>query len=165
MKTFIAVWQHRLLILVIALLVSGSNVSFAQSSQGPKDDIDAQRVGFITREVGLTTAEAQVFWPVYNKYRQDLELLRKGRSTELMAAKVNFDEYTNEEVSRIIENDFTYRQKELDLMIKYNEEFKKILPVKKVAKLYRADQLFKIYMIKDLKLDKSGTGVPDPKSK
>ena len=161
MKTFFSDRKNRFFFKILFIFVTAWNISLAQpTQQAQKDDIDAQRIGFITKELQLTTQEAQVFWPVYNKYRTELETLRKNRSTELMAAKVNFDEYSNEEVNKIIENEFVYRQKELDLMKRYNEEFKKILPIKKVAKLYRADQLFKIYMIKDLKQNNSDAGKP-----
>jgi len=148
----------RLLTSVSVLFISWGFSSAQPSPQEQKDEIDAQRVAFITKELDLSTQEAQVFWPVYNKYRKELEALRKSRATELMAAKVNFDNYSDEEMSKIIDNEFGYRQKELDLMKKYNEEFKKLLPLKKVAKLYRAEQYFKINLIKNIRQEKSGAG-------
>ena len=130
-----------------------------------KDDIDARRIGFITNEMELTPEEAQVFWPVYNKYRAEVETLKKSRATELMSAKINFDDYTDEEVNKAIENDFNSRQKELDILRRYNNEYKKLLPVKKVAKLYRAEQLFKISLLKEMRQEKAGErAVPPPKN-
>jgi hypothetical protein len=159
MKTLFLEYMPVRLIIILFILSASRGISSAQPSpQEQKDNIDAQRIGFITKELELTSVEAQVFWPVYNKYRTDLEILRKGRATELMAARVSFEDYSDEEVNKVIENEFSYRQKELDLSRKYNEEFKKILPLKKVAKLYRAEQLFKIYLLKDIKQDKSGIG-------
>lgn len=139
------------------LLLSWGSSSAQPLPQEQKDNIDAQRIGFITKQLDLTTQEAQIFWPVYNKYRSELESLRKSRATELMTAKINFDNYTDEEVSKLLDNELNYRQKEIELNRKYNEEFKKVIPVKKVAKLYRAEQLFKINLIKDYRQDK-GSG-------
>jgi hypothetical protein len=53
-------------------------------------------------------------------------------------------------VIKLIDDELEYRQKELDLQRKYNPEFKKVLPVKKVAKFYRAEQQFKINLIRDM---------------
>ena len=119
--------------------------------KGNPDDIEAKRIGFITQQLQLTPEEAKVFWPVYNKYHDEMEALRKGRATELLSAKINFDSMTDDEVNKLIDNEFSSRQKEIDIQRKYNTEFKKVLPVKKVAKLYRAEQLFKIMLIKEMK--------------
>ncbi len=143
------------------LLLLVSNELFAQSSSTTqKEDIEAQRVGFITKELQLTAQEAEEFWPMYNKYRKELIPFRKGRSGMLMANKVNFDTMSDEELSKVIDNEFDFRQKELDLTRRYNAEFKKVLSIKKVAKLYRAEQLFKIYLLKGNRLEKLDN--PDP---
>ena len=153
----------RLLALLLILFIS-PGISDAQppaekpsvkSTTDQKDQIDAQRIGFITNELNLSAEEAQVFWPVYNKYRSELNALRKSRATELMTARINFDNYSEEQINKLIDNEMTFRQRELDLTRKYNEEFKKVLPVKKVALLYRAEQQFKINLIKDARLDKA----------
>jgi len=143
-------------LIIIFLLSVSIGYSFAQpTSQEKKDDIDAQRIGFITKELQLTPQEAQEFWPVYNKYRAEVEVLRKSRATELMSARINLNDYTDEQLNKVIENEFNFRQKELDLSRRYNEEYKKILTFKKVASLYRAEQLFKISLIKDMRQEKT----------
>lgn len=142
--------------LLFFALLSVFAVAQPPVSQEQREEVEARRIGFITNEVQLSPEEAQVFWPVYNKYRDELEALRKDRANELMSAKINFDSYTDEQVSKAIDNEFNSRQKELDISRKYNTEFKKILPVKKVAKLYRAEQLFKISLLKDMRQDKGG---------
>jgi hypothetical protein len=153
----------RLLALLLILFISPgiSNAQppagqpAAKSTTDQKDQIDAQRIGFITNELSLSSEEAQVFWPVYNKYRSELNALRKSRATELLTARINFDNYSEEQINKLIDNEMNFRQRELDLTRKYNEEFKKVLPVKKVALLYRAEQQFKINLIKDARQDKA----------
>ncbi|MBX7141488.1 MAG: hypothetical protein K1X63_10460 [Chitinophagales bacterium] len=146
--------------LMLFILMIGKS-SQAQP-QGKRDDIEAMRIGFITQQLDLTTDEAKVFWPVYNKYHDEMEVLRKDRATELLSAKVNFDSMTDDEASKLIDNEFNSRQKEIDIQRKYNVEFKKVLPVKKVAKLYRAEQLFKIKLISEMKQPPAGRGADGP---
>ena len=140
--------RSNLFIAVCCMLAA--NIALAQGPPPDKDDIEARRVGFITQQLQLTTQEAQVFWPVYNRYHDELETLRKKKMSELLGAKMNFDNYTDEQVSKLIDEEMDSRQKELDLQRKYNVEFKKVLPVKKVALLYRAEQQFKVNLIRNM---------------
>lgn len=144
------------MMITLSLSLSAFN-SLAQQPTPPNhDDIEARRIGFITKELQLTPDEAKVFWPVYNKFRDELDVLRKGRASELLGAKMNFDSMTDEEVSKLIDNEFASRQKEIDIQRRYNIEFKKVLPVKKVARLYRAEQQFKVNLIKDMPQGQGG---------
>ena len=142
----------------VMLIILGTNLSpcftWAQNTPQQKD-IEARHIGFITNELQLTPEEAQTFWPVYNRYHGELETLRKKHATDLLAAKVNFDSYTDDQVSKLIDDEMNYRQSELDLQRKYSAAFKKVLPVKKVARFYRAEQQFKINLIRDLKQNSS----------
>ena len=143
-----------LFILMNALISTGSTL--AQPQQPQKENIEARHIGFITNQLQLTPEEAKVFWPVYNKYHAEVEALRKNHVTELLSAKVNFDSYTDDQVSKLIDDEMDYRQKELDIQRKYNPEFKKVLPVKKVAKFYRAEQQFKINLIREMQNNQEG---------
>jgi hypothetical protein len=115
------------------------------------------KVGFITDRLNLTPEEAKVFWPVYNKYQDELEIVRKSRRENLINAKMNFDEMTDKEVDKAIEAEIASRQNELDLLKKYHPQFRQVLPIKKVAKLYRAEEDFKrklLDMIQEKRGDK-----------
>ena len=101
------------------------------------------KVGFLTERLNLTAEEAKAFWPVYNKYEDDLEALRKSRRENLMNAKRNFDEMGDRDIEKAVDNEIAFRQNELDLLKKYHPQFKQVLPIKKVAKLYRAEEDFK----------------------
>lgn len=140
---------------LLSFLVLFSAIVFAQENKPPvRERLESLKVGFLTERLNLTAEEAKVFWPVYNKYQDELEQLRKSRRENLMNAKLNFDEMSDSEVEKTIDNELMYRQGELDVLKKYNPQFKKVLPVKKVAKLYKAEEDFKrklIDMIQDRK--------------
>ncbi|GDX52636.1 hypothetical protein LBMAG27_16830 [Bacteroidota bacterium] len=127
-----------------------------------KEKIEAIKIGYITKQLNLTADEAKVFWPVYNQYDAEMEVIRKGRLTELMNAKNNFESMSDADVSKTIDNEFNSQQQELNIKKKYNEEFKKVLPVKKVAKFWVAEQKFKLYLLEQLKQQKEN-GMPPPK--
>jgi hypothetical protein len=122
-----------------------------------QDKVEAFKVGFITERLNLTPEEAKIFWPVYNKYQDELEGLRKSRRENLINAKQNFDEMGDKDVEKAVDAELGYRQNELDLLKKYHPQFKQVLPIKKVAKLYRAEEDFKrklLEMIQERRMDK-----------
>lgn len=134
-------------ILVLGLMtIAGSMVA-----QTKKENIQAMKIAFITEKLDLTPQEAQQFWPVFNQYSDKMMELRKKRRQDNREARSNFDELSDKEVEQIVNNDLALRQKELDLQKEYNEKFKAVLPIKKVAKLYAAEEQFKVVLINKLK--------------
>lgn len=131
-----------------------------QDPQARHDDIDAMKIAYITKELNLTPDEAQQFWPVYNQYNDKLQEMRKKRMDAYKETKENIDKLSDKEVEAVIDNDLVSRQKELDLRKEYEAKFKTLLPIKKVAKLYAAEEQFKRVLLDKLK-DKPG-GPPAP---
>ncbi|HSH65868.1 MAG TPA: hypothetical protein VLB84_08740 [Bacteroidia bacterium] len=119
--------------------------------QSKRENIEAMKVAFITQKLDLTPQEAQQFWPVYNEYSDKTKELRKKRRQDNREARSNFDELSDKEIEQVVNNDLAYRQKELDIQKEYNEKFKAVLPIKKVAKLYAAEEQFKVVLINKLK--------------
>ncbi len=148
-------------ILVLMLLTSTVVLKAQPGGGDKKEKVEAIKVGYITKQLNLTPDEAKVFWPVYNQYDAEMEVIRKGRLTELMNAKINFDEMSDADVAKTIDNEFNYQQQELNIKKKYNEELKKVLPVKKVAKFWVAEQKFKLYLLEQLK-QQGGDGQMHP---
>jgi hypothetical protein len=121
------------------LLFSAS--SFGQENK--KEEIETMKVAFITRKLNLSPDEARSFWPLYNQYQDELDNIRGKRREDLRAVRDEFVSMSDKEVEKYIENELQHKQSELDLLKKYHLLFKKIIPVRKVALLYRAEEDFK----------------------
>lgn len=115
-----------------------------------RDKIEALRVSFITREVNFTTQEAQLFWPLYNEYNDKMEFNRKSFRQQYGPNK-QLSLNTDKDAELYLIAELNLKQKELDLYKEYYEKFKKVLPVKKVALLRRAEEDFKKELIKNIK--------------
>lgn len=124
-------------LLLISLVITG------QERRPVKERVDAMKIGFLTNRLNLTPEEAKTFWPVYNMYSDELEKLRKGRRENIINARDNFDDMSDAELEKTVDNEIISRQSELEILKKYHPQFKKILPIKKVAKLYKAEEDFK----------------------
>jgi hypothetical protein len=136
-------------ILSSLVLIFIINSAFAQT-ESKKDKIDALRATFIAKKVAFTTAESQAFWPLYNEMNDKLDAARKTFRLQYNA-KTNFDFATDKEAEAYLTAELNLKQKEYEIYKDYYERFKKILPVKKVAAVRRAEEDFKKELIKIVK--------------
>jgi Spy/CpxP family protein refolding chaperone len=129
-----------------------------------REKIEAAKVGFITQELNLTTEEAQKFWPIYNKYKEERHNLMGDRHKEDEDRK-KIDDMSDSEIEAMLNDRMDKKAKILELDKKYLAEFKKVLPIKKVAKLYKAEHKFKREMLQKFKQHKQGgpSGPQPPK--
>ncbi|MDD2964913.1 MAG: hypothetical protein PHQ65_05305 [Bacteroidales bacterium] len=147
-----------LVLLVVPLLVIGQ--------QRTKDDkrfeeIKAQKVAFITSKLDLSPAEAQEFWPVYNEYSQKKEDIHKERFGQKRKAKpLDVDQLSDEEAARILDEMVADQEKMAAIEKEYSLRFRKLLPVKKVLKLYEAEMEFKKMLLDRIKDHRPERGRP-----
>jgi hypothetical protein len=145
----------KFLISFLAIGIFSFNVSF---SQNRAEKIESMKIAFITKQLDLSPAEAQVFWPVYNEYTTKTEALRKTHRMELMEAKQNFDIMKDKEVETLVDGEIAFRQKELEIQKEYHSKFKAVLPIKKVARLYQAEEMFKRELLKKMQEQRKNNG-------
>jgi hypothetical protein len=137
--------------LIICLsLVLCAQLALAQDVS-KNEKIEAMKVGFITNKLELSAKEAQLFWPLYNEYNQKMEKLRKTKKSDIDDLKSKGDNLSDKEISTFMDEVFATRQKELDLQKEYFDKYAKVLPLKKVALLYQAENQFKRELLRKIK--------------
>ena len=122
----------------------------APPAQHKKEKVEAMRIAFLTQKLDLTPEEAQKFWPVYNEFHKKQDELRKKRKEETKAAKQNIDSLTDKQVESLVDGEIAFKQKNIDLEKEYHSKFKSVLPIKKVAKLYHAEEQFTHHLLEEL---------------
>lgn len=141
-------YNHRMMkhLFILALIFFTS--LFANAQQRTNDrgsEIEAYKVGFLTQKLDLSTEEAKAFWPIYNAWQSEQSELRKERMQKMISfRKINeIEELSDIEIQALIVNDFSFKQRELNLEKKYYYKLKSSLPIKIVGKFYRAQEAFK----------------------
>jgi Spy/CpxP family protein refolding chaperone len=149
--------NHKRIFLLLLLFNCFSNAAvFAQGpSPEAREEIETMKIGFLTRRLSLSQEEAKLFWPVYNQYSDELRDIREGHRSRMRSAKED-SEVTKEEWEKLADAEIQFRQQELDAMKKYHVQFKKILPPRKVAGLYRAEEDFKRELIEKIREGRPG---------
>jgi len=121
-----------------------SNYAYTQENDKKvgHERIEQLKIAFLTEKLRLTSEEAQRFWPVYNQYTQEQEtlfaMMRKNKKEQ-----PDIESMTDAQADDIINKQFEFEQRMLDLRKKYQIEFKKVLSPKKVAILYHAEKQFR----------------------
>lgn len=142
---------------ILLTLTLATHAAFSQGPPPPPDvdddKIEPLRIAFLTKYLELTSEEAQKFWPVYNQMRAEMKVIA-DKEDNLRSGK-SINDMTDEELNKLIAAHLDNEQKMLDIKKKYAEEFKKVLPLRKVALLADAENEFKREMIKHAK-DRQG---------
>jgi hypothetical protein len=116
-----------------------------------REKMESMKAAFITTKLDLTTEESTAFWPVYNKYQDELLQLRENRFKDMKEVRENKENLTDKDYEKVFDSEMQFRQAELDIMKKYNPQLKKTLPMKKLAKLHRAEEAFKRELLDRMK--------------
>jgi hypothetical protein len=120
--------------------------SFSQQMNGKiEEKVKIQRIAFITQRLSLTETEAQQFWPIFNEFTDKLQQIRKQPKVEKP-----FDELADADVEKMITAQFDRDSREIDLKKEYFVKLKKVISVKKIAKLYKAEKDFRGELVKQL---------------
>lgn len=140
-------YMHMKYLMLIGLLLCvGASTASAQPKQEARaDKIKAYRVAVFTEILNLSSEEAQGFWPIYNEYLDKRESLQK----ELKMTR-QIDGMSDNEVEDYIKKYFELRNKELDLEKDLTQKLRKVLPLRKIAKIPVAEREFREALVQKL---------------
>ena len=127
--------------------------------------IQSEKIAFITQELDLSPEEAQVFWPVYNQcWKESLEAHHKMMEAANEFRGKKGEELSDAELEKKLDAYIQANKASNQVMSDWYPKFKKVLPIRKVAKLYQAEEAFQQRMINNLR--KHGQRPPqDPNAK
>jgi hypothetical protein len=121
--------------LILILTLFFGSFSFAKAQNDNKENrtekVQALKIAFITQKLELTSAEAQKFWPVYNRYETDLRQV-------MVDNRGGGDAIDNEE-------------KVLNVKKKYRTEFINVIGQPKTNTLFNAEKEFRGVLMRQLK--------------
>lgn len=121
-------------------------VGLAQSrdqSVSQKEKIESFKIAFFTRQMQLTPQEATVFWPLYNQYMESMDIQKSNRRKSLQVTKELLDSMSDDEVNKLIDNRLLQAETALNERKEFVISLRKVLPAKKVAQYFKAEEQFK----------------------
>lgn len=144
--------MKKIIAIAVFFVFASVTFSFAQPKDKKHEErwekYRAEKIAFLTSNLELSPAEAQKFWPVYNqleKERWEAQIFRRQMEEKVIEAEETMSDQKIKQLTREFAGSL---RKEADLLVDYNEKFLEILPPGKVLKLYKAENEFRMYMIK-----------------
>lgn len=102
---------------------------FSSIAQPHGDRVRALRIAYITDKIHLSSQQSEQFWPLYNRYQDEIRAIRRDDR---------------------IEDDIAMSEAILDVKKKYKVEFLKVISQEQLTALYKAEREFKAMLIKRL---------------
>lgn len=148
-------------IMAVLALLSFSNIQAQQKQKcNWQEKMMSEKIAFITMELQLTPEEAQVFWPVYNQINQKNKEAQKAMSKAYRAMVKAMEEGTvsDKELNALLDDYLAAKQAHKEAGKGDADQYRKVLPAKKVAKLYVAEENFRRHHIRNFKGGHKGPG-------
>jgi hypothetical protein len=145
-----------IMVLAVAGIVMAMVVP-AMSQEKPSDNmqivlekIRADKKLFVAENMQLSEAEAKAFWPVYDRYQDELFLLR-ARTAKLISDYTNaYEKMTNDTAKRLLSEHMTIESLGLKLRQTYLLKFRKVLSEVKIARYYQIENKIQAVLMYEL---------------
>ena len=121
--------------------------SAAQSrGQSTADEIElvrsivqtGRKVG-VAKNMQLTDAESEAFWPVYNEFETAIRAVNDKRVKILSELARDFDTLSDEQAVDLLQRSFKFQQERVKVRKSFIRKFKKVLSGKRLTRFYQID--------------------------
>jgi hypothetical protein len=108
------------------------------------------KIGFFTKKMNLTSQEAEKFWPVYNEYQKQKNLIQRDKIMLIRDFNQNESSLSDSQLTDMGDKLIKDLSDESSLAINFHRKIKEILPPAKVIRYYQAENQYKIQLLKEL---------------
>ena len=111
----------------------------ADSMENLRERLRADKKAVVTEVLQLTEGEAKEFWPVYNAYQSDM-VTHYDRLLKLIETYAqSYETMTDAKATSLLKEYLGLERDHVAILTSYLPRFQKVLPPKKVAKLYQVE--------------------------
>jgi hypothetical protein len=104
-----------------------------------RKDVRSQKKQIIAENMDLSDAEAEKFWPVYDRYAAELSRIYDTKIALLNDYSENYSSMTGEQAENYIRKRAEVEQSIVQLRLKYMPAFRKVLSGREAALFYQLD--------------------------
>lgn len=138
--------MKRTIYTLLALFLLSSTVSGQiKYRKNSREKIKSYKISYLTDKLGLTPKQAEKFWPVYNKYDEELHELRmKERYLVKKSIKEagGLDKMSEKEATQVVNNMLKVEKQVYETEKAFYKQLRRILPAKKILALEMAEHEF-----------------------
>jgi hypothetical protein len=139
--------KRGLIILIAALTIPMLRVN----AQNPNlEKFSTYKIGFFTKKINLSSQEAEKFWPVYNDYQKQKNLIQREKIMLIRDFNQNGSVLEENQLTEMGDKLIKYISDEASLAVEFHKKIREMLPPAKVIKYYQAENQYKIQLLKEL---------------
>jgi hypothetical protein len=148
-----------LLILTVVLMIPLIRLT----AQNPNlEKFSTYKIGFFTKKLNLTSQEAEKFWPVYNDYQKQKNLIQQEKVLLIRDFNQNESFLDDSQLTVIGEKLIKYISDESSLAVTFHKKLKELLPPAKVIRYYQAENQYKVQLLNELQRNRQRMGNQGP---
>jgi hypothetical protein len=136
------------IVFFLTLLLFARTLVMAQNQN--IDKLNAYKIAFFTKRLGLSTAEAEKFWPVYNEFQDKKLLLQQERNQLNRNINLYANTMSEKELTEAGDKYVNLIVKEAELAQEFHKKFREILNPQKVIRLYQAENQYRLQLLNEL---------------
>lgn len=140
--------MKKTVILLMVLLIFPLVRSSAQNSNLEK--LNAFKIGFFTKRLDLTSAEAEKFWPVYNEYQDQKTKLQLEKALIIRNFNRNQSSLSDIQLTEMGDKLIGLITQESSNEVAFHKNLKEILPPAKVILFYQVENQYKAQLLNEL---------------
>ena len=138
MKTLIGLTAVLPVILLGSAAPSGAQ-STADEIELVRSVVQTGRKAVVVKNMKLSDAESEAFWPVYNEFETSMRVVNDRRVKVLTELARDFETLTDEQAVDLLEQFFKFQQERVKVRKSFLKKFKKVLSGKQVTRFYQID--------------------------
>jgi hypothetical protein len=104
-----------------------------------REKVLADRKFFVASNLELNEQESKAFWPVYDRYVQDVEKLGARMGAIIDDFANNYEAMTEAKSKSLLDDYMTLEAERLALRQTYLPKFREVIPEKKVTRYYQVE--------------------------
>lgn len=126
-------------------------LAFSTFAQNPEraERIKALKVAFITEKLSLTETEAQKFWPIYNKFEDANNKIRRDNRAE--RSEYDFTAISDADADKLLNTMMNTEREKYELRKQLMDDLKKVLPSKKLIRLHWTEDQFNRKLFEEMR--------------
>ncbi|WP_411767053.1 hypothetical protein [Winogradskyella sp. A3E31] len=137
--------------IILLIAIASFTFGFSQDRQGMRDKIKAQKIAFITDKLELTVEESKEFWPIYNRFEETTNNIKRNDLKPIKKKMKSSEELSNAEADALL-NQFIEAENEMHTAkVKMMNDLKKVISSEKIIRLKAAEDEFNRKLLERLR--------------
>ena len=136
--------------IVLAVAPVSAQEKAADNMQIVLEKIRADKKLLVAENMQLGEAEAKSFWPVYDRFQDELFLIRARTLKMLEDYRDSYENMSNETAKKLLDEFMNIETLRLKLHQVYLPKFRKVMPETKVARYYQIENKIQVALMYEI---------------